>query len=239
MPIVPQVWARLKFCYHKLTGFIHSTSWRDLGLLTAIVIVGLILTWFTHKLAPELATLKYWITQLIQGQGPWDMLEYLLATAVLMCIFVPRQALSFVGGVLFGGLLGGFLATLGCTLGCGLAMGAARYGARNYFERKYTTKLAAINAFLLTSPVIMSFNLRLIPTGNNLLFCFLGGLTQIPAKKFILGSGLGYLPQNLIFSFLGSGLSLMIYWQIGLAAAGLGLATLLSYFIYKKYSRQL
>ena len=52
---------------------------------------------------------------------------YVCSVAVLICLAVPRQLLSFAGGYAFGPLFGAVFATLGVTLGCVLAFGMSRY----------------------------------------------------------------------------------------------------------------
>lgn len=106
---------------------------------------------------------------------------------VLICLAVPRQLLSFAGGYAFGPLFGAVFATLGVTLGCVLAFGMARYCGRSFVERRYGGKAAAFNRYAVQRPFILAILIRLFPSGNNLVFSLLAGVSRIPAWPFFLG----------------------------------------------------
>ena len=109
-------------------------------------------------------------------------------------------------------------ATLGVTLGCVLAFGMARYCGRSFVERRYGGKAAAFNRYAVQRPFILAILIRLFPSGNNLVFSLLAGVSRIPAWPFFLGSCLGYIPQNLLFAMIGSGMRVDEGWRIGLTA---------------------
>lgn len=106
-------------------------------------------------------------------------------------------------------------ATLGVTLGCVLAFGMARYCGRSFVERRYGGKAAAFNRYAVQRPFILAILIRLFPSGNNLVFSLLAGVSGIPAWPFFLGSCLGYIPQNLLFAMIGSGMRVDEGWRIG------------------------
>ena len=93
---------------------------------------------------------------------------YVCSVAVLICLAVPRQLLSFAGGDAFGPLFGAVFATLGVTLGCVLAFGMSRYCGRSFVERRYGGKAAAFNRYAVQRPFILAILIRLFPSGNNL-----------------------------------------------------------------------
>jgi uncharacterized membrane protein YdjX (TVP38/TMEM64 family) len=50
--------------------------------------------------------------------------------------------------------------------------------------------------------------LRLLPVGSNLATNLAAGVSGVRALPFIAGSGLGFIPQTVIFALLGSGIHL-------------------------------
>ena len=156
--------------------------------------------------------------------------------AALICVAVPRQLLSFAGGYAFGPLCGSVLATLGVTLGCVLAFGTARYCGRSFVERRYGDKAAAFNRCAVQRPFILAVLIRLFPSGNNLVFSLLAGVSRIPAWPFFLGSCLGYIPQNLLFAMIGSGVRVDAGWRTGLSALLFAVSCALGWWLYRRYA---
>jgi uncharacterized membrane protein YdjX (TVP38/TMEM64 family) len=50
--------------------------------------------------------------------------------------------------------------------------------------------------------------LRLLPLGSNFLANIIAGASQVSTKAFIGGSFIGFIPQMIIFSLAGSGMSI-------------------------------
>lgn len=173
-----------------------------MGLITFVLMLCLPNIW--HD-AQSIATIAQ---MYIQPLGTSGYLVYTALAAVGMCVFIPRQALSFIAGTLFGAFTGSLLAIAACVLGCSMATALGRCVGRACLEKHAPKPLAYLDAILQTKPVTAAITLRLLPTGNNLLFSYLGGVSKAPAGAFILGSGLGYIPQNVLFSLLGAGLML-------------------------------
>ena len=162
------------------------------------------------------------------------MAVYALLTAGLSCLAVPRQILSFAGGFALGAVWGAVFATVGTTLGCALAFLFSRTLGRKRVERRFGPKLARWNRALSRSPFLTGLVLRLLPTGNNLVFSLLAGVSRIAALPFITGSCLGYLPQNIVFSLLGSGISVDPHMRFALSAVLFVFAALLTTLLYKR-----
>jgi uncharacterized membrane protein YdjX (TVP38/TMEM64 family) len=79
----------------------------------------------------------------------------------------------------------------------------------------------------------MSMAIRCLPVGNNALINIAAGVTSIPAPAFIAGSAVGYLPQTVIFSLLGSGVRVDPGARLSLAVLLFLLASCLGYRIYR------
>ena len=53
---------------------------------------------------------------------------------------------------------------------------------------------------------------------------------------FFLGSCLGYIPQNLLFAMIGSGMRVDEGWRIGLSALLFAASCALGWWLYKRYA---
>ena len=207
-------------------------AWRGVIALAVLLIgAGLALRW----LAPQAETVTRWI-DVYMPSGYMGGFLYVCSVSVLICLAVPRQLLSFAGGYAFGPLFGAVFATLGVTLGCVLAFGMARYCGRSFVERRYGDKAAAFHRYAVQRPFILAILTRLFPSGNNLVFSLLAGVSRIPAWPFFLGSCLGYIPQNLLFAMIGSGMRVEEGWRIGLSALLFGASCTLGWWLYKRYA---
>lgn len=206
--------------------------WRGVIALAVLLVgAGLALRW----LAPQAETVTRWIDLYMPGGYVGGFL-YVCSVAGLICLAVPRQLLSFTGGYAFGPLCGAALATLGVTLGCVLAFGMARYCGRSFVERRYGDKAAVFNRYVVQRPFILAILIRLFPSGNNLVFSLLAGVSRIPAWPFFLGSCLGYIPQNLLFAMIGGGMRVDEGWRIGLSVFLFAASCALGWWLYKRYA---
>ena len=136
------------------------------------------------------------------------LLTFLAITAFGSAIGIPRQALAFLGGYAFGGVYGLAWTSLGLVLGCACGFFYSRMLGRGIIQRRLGERIRSIDAFLCSNPFLMAVMIRFFPIGNNALANLAAGVTSIPALPFILGSGVGYLPQTIVFVLLGSGVQL-------------------------------
>lgn len=185
-------------------------------------------------LDPDADSLTRFVDDHIRSRGLWGCLLYVLLAGGLTCFGVPRQLISFVGGYAFGMLFGAIWGTLGTTLGCALSFFYARYVARGAVERRFSAQVARINEAIGTAPFAMTVGIRLLPVGNNLITCLLGGVSRIPAAPFLAGSCLGYIPQNLIFALLGSGIRVDPLWRTIVSAGLFVVSSLLGWQLYRR-----
>ncbi|SBW09923.1 putative Membrane protein [uncultured delta proteobacterium] len=154
----------------------------------------------------------------IRDKGVRGIALYIGIAAVGSALGVPRQALSFAGGYAFGAFFGLLYGTLGTTLGCAGGFFLARQFGRPFIPARFTKRMEALDAFIAAAPFSMTLTVRLMPFGNNALTNVLGGISSIPPLGFIAGSCIGYIPQNFIFSLLGSGMRVDPFWRVLIAA---------------------
>jgi uncharacterized membrane protein YdjX (TVP38/TMEM64 family) len=143
--------------------------------------------------------------------------------------------IGFVGGYAFGMIGGTIWATAGAVLGCTLSFLYARFVGRRSLERRFGRQAARINELARTAPFAAIVCIRLMPVGNNLLTCLLGGVSRIPVGPFIAGSCLGYIPQQCIFALLGSGIRVDPLWRAALSAVLFIASSLIGWRIYRRF----
>lgn len=210
------------------------------GLAMLAVFGGLILLARSLGLEEHL-TDRQWILAQVQGNGLPGVLFFVGVTGLATSLGVPRQLTAFLGGYAFGWLWGTLLATLGTALGCAMDFTVARTLGRDFVLARFGKRAAKLDAFLRTGPFRTSLAIRLLPVGHNLLTSIAAGVTSIPARFFILGSAVGYIPQNLVFAIFGAGLgsestlgrALSICASVTLLAA----SAWLSMSVYRAYKR--
>ncbi|MCB1460737.1 MAG: VTT domain-containing protein [Nitratireductor sp.] len=174
------------------------------------------------------------------GNAGW--LHGKVAFAILGGLFTaiggPRQAVSFFAAWFFG-LADGFVVALAAS-SLGLLAG---YGASHLFRN-------AANSFIrgrvdvavrvwARHPFSLSLILRLLPVGSNLLANLAAGAASIPLVWFFAGSVIGYIPQTLVFSLMGSGVNVGSQQQVGLSIALFVVSIVLGLWVYARYRKNL
>jgi len=211
------------------------------GLAMLAVFGGLILLARSLGLEDHL-TDRQWILGQVQGHGATGVLFFLAITGLSTGLGVPRQLTAFLGGYAFGWFWGTLLATLGTALGCALDFTVARTLGRDFVLARFGKRAAKLDAFLRTGPFRTSLAIRLLPVGHNLLTSMAAGVTSIPARYFILGSAVGYVPQNLVFAIFGNGVgaesTLGRALSIGVSVALLAASAWLGLSVYRAYKRE-
>ncbi|MBU1229109.1 MAG: VTT domain-containing protein [Proteobacteria bacterium] len=185
---------------------------------------------------------RQWLLGQVQGHGAAGVLFFLGVTALSTALGVPRQLTALLGGYAFGWFWGTLLATLGTALGCATDFTVARYLGRDFVLARFARRAAKLDAFLRTGPFRTSLAIRLLPVGHNLLTSVAAGVTSIPALPFILGSAVGYMPQNLVFAIFGGGVGAESgpgrMLSIGVSVALLAASAWLGVSVYRAYKRQ-
>ncbi len=149
-----------------------------------------------------------WLDERIRSQGRVGWLLFVLLAATMTAVAGPRQLVSFAGGYLYSAPLGITLAIAGALLGCMVDFFLARFFMHSWVKRRMGKQMRRINSYLERAPFLMTIIIRLLPVGNNTATSLAAGLSSISALPFLAGSAIGYLPQTIIFTLLGSGLQM-------------------------------
>jgi uncharacterized membrane protein YdjX (TVP38/TMEM64 family) len=98
-------------------------------------------------------------------------------------------------------------------------------------------RIQRVDRFLREHTFTMALLLRLLPLGSNWMINIAAGVSSVKRWPFFLGSALGYVPQMLIFSLLGSGTRVDQFWQVAIAMALFVLAAVLGVVLYRNAAR--
>ncbi len=203
------------------------TKWLIAISAFIVVYISLSLSLFTHPSVQE------WLLSF----SPNSIANTLLIVFILTCLStvgVPRQVIAFTCGFFYEVVLGTVLATTIVTLAALVTYLISRRFFRSRIYVSYPTQLTKVNDFLSSQTFSKAVIIRLLPVGSNFLTNILAGVANIPAKPFILGSCVGFIPQMLIFSLAGSGVKLMATEQITISIVLFVIALLLSWQLYRK-----
>jgi uncharacterized membrane protein YdjX (TVP38/TMEM64 family) len=174
-----------------------------------------------------------WADMHLRSQGGAGILLFTALVAAVSPLGFPRQALAALGGYAFGAFPGSVWCSIGLTGGCACGFFYSRLLARASLRRRLSGRIRVLDALVSRRPFLMSLAIRCLPVGNNALTNIVAGVTAIPARAFIAGSALGYLPQTVIFSLLGSGIRIDPAERLSLAALLFVLASFLGYRLYR------
>ncbi len=129
---------------------------------------------------------------------------YVLATAASLPI---ATALTLLAGALFGVLEGTLIVSFASSLGALLAFLAARTVFRDAAERRFGSRLRAINRGLAREGGVYLFGLRMVPVIPFFAVNLAMGLTSMAAGTFYWVSQVGMLPVTLIYVNAGTRLA--------------------------------
>lgn len=154
-----------------------------------------------------------------------------LATAVGL----PRQLLAFVSGFSYGVLAGLLLSLMASIVGCAITFFVSRYFLRRWVQQRYPKTVTWLDAFIKDDPIVKILILRLQPFGTNLLTNLSAGVANIRGCTFLVSSLIGYIPQMLVFSLMGSGVRVGSSIQLLVSLGLLGLSVLLGIWLLRRH----
>lgn len=176
-----------------------------------------------------------WIDTEVRGQGWHGDLIFLAVGALTTALGFPRQVVAFLGGYAFGFIAGTSLATLAALLGCVLAFFYARWLGRSLIQSRFPGRIRKVDAFLHEHPFSMAVVIRLLPVGSNAVTNLLAGVSSVRGLPFFAGSGVGYLPQTLVFALAGSGVNFDPALRLTLAGVLFVVSSLIGVWLYRRH----
>jgi uncharacterized membrane protein YdjX (TVP38/TMEM64 family) len=178
-----------------------------------------------------------WVDAEIRGRGLSGEVLYLAIGALLTAIGFPRQAVCFLGGYAFGFEFGTALALAASLGGCVLAFLYARLLGRSFVLSRFPDRIRRVDAFLHANPLSMTLLVRLLPVGSNVVTNLAAGVSGVRAMPFFAGSLLGYVPQTVIFTLLGSGIHFDPALRIAASVALFVVSGMLGVYLFRRYRK--
>jgi uncharacterized membrane protein YdjX (TVP38/TMEM64 family) len=200
------------------------------GLLVMVILV--LITWLLKDVLDQ-----GWIDTQIRDKGAAGVLLFVLVCCLLGSVGLSRQVIAFLGGYAFGFSQGVMLSMVAVVAACITTFYVSRTLLRAYLEKRFSARIQQIDAFLHENTFTMALLVRLLPLGSNWMINIAAGVSSVRKYPFFLGSALGYIPQMLIFSLLGSGTRVDQFWQVAIAMALFVLAATLGVVLYRKVAR--
>jgi uncharacterized membrane protein YdjX (TVP38/TMEM64 family) len=176
-----------------------------------------------------------WIDTEVRGQGWHGDLIFLAVGALTTALGFPRQVVAFLGGYAFGFIAGTGLAAVAAVLGCVLAFFYARWLGRSLIQNRFPGRIRKVDAFLHEHPFSMAVVIRLLPVGSNVVTNLLAGVSSVRGLPFFAGSGVGYLPQTLVFALAGSGVNFNPALRLTLAGVLFVVSSLIGVWLYRRH----
>ena len=165
-------------------------------------------------------------------------IAYLVLAGVFTALGGPRQAVSFFAAYFFGLTEGFLVALVGSAIGCLVAYLFAR-AFHDTAIRLIHGRVDMARRIWARDTFWLTFILRLLPVGSNLLANLAAGASAIPLAAFLSGSLAGYVPQTLVFALMGTGVNVGSTTQIAVSLALFVASTLLGVWIYARYRKRL
>lgn len=184
------------------------------GKLSKIIIAGfiaaIIYAFYAYDLGQYL-TLEYLKSQK-QAFSDFYMANRLLTPAIYMAIYIIVTALSLpgaavmslAGGALFGFWTGTIIVSFASSIGATFAFLVSRFLLRDYVQKKFGDKLAAINRGVEKDGSFYLFTLRLVPIFPFFVINLVMGLTPIKTIPFYAVSQLGMLAGTFVYINAGT-----------------------------------
>ena len=164
--------------------------------------------------------------QALTSPAQLGMGGFLLVATAAGAVGVPRQVVAYAAGLGFGLWLGCLLALLAEVAACMVDFYWARIVARQWAATRIRGRLARLDGALARRPFGLTLTLRLLPVGSNIALNLVAGVSGIATLPFLAASALGYVPQTVVFTLLGTGVGVGQNTQIIVAVALFVLATL-------------
>jgi uncharacterized membrane protein YdjX (TVP38/TMEM64 family) len=199
---------------------------RGLLVIVALVVVGYLLKDVLDQ---------QWVDARIRDRGAAGELLFVLVCSLLGSIGLSRQVVAFLGGYAFGFVYGFTLAMLAVVVACIISFTISRFLLRSFLLQHFSERIRQVDGFLHENTFTMALLIRLLPLGSNWMVNIAAGVSGVRSVPFFLGSALGYVPQMLIFSLVGSGARLDRFWQVAIAMAMFVIAAFLGIYLYRKY----
>ncbi len=209
------------------------TLLRTLALSALLVAVGVLLATTRFGAAFD----AQWVDAQVRGRGIAGELLFTAVGTLGMAVGLPRQLFAFLGGYAFGFVYGGLLGLVATMLGSILPFYFARCFGRGFATTRLAHRVQALDRFLRDHPFSLTLLIRLLPVGNNLVTNLAAGIARVNAGPYFAASALGFVPQNAVFTLIGSGIGLSPDAHVRIGVVLLVASGALGLWLYRRHCR--
>lgn len=139
--------------------------------------------------------------------GGWGALEFVAGCALAISLGVPRLALAFLGGALYGWIAGSLLAQFGTFFGCWGTFVVGRHLGRDWVQARVARRFPrakSLLAFISRHGFLSNVLLRLTPVGNAFTTNMLFAVSSVSLGSFLMATFVGTFPETVIAALIGS-----------------------------------
>ena len=175
----------------------------------------------------------------IQARGLPGLLAVMGAGTVYTALGGPRQLLAFVLGFALSPVYGTVISTAVTVLGATLCFFVARVLLQRSLADRFGPRMERFDRLFQQRTMTKILVVRLLPVGSNLATNVIAGCSHIRFLPFLMGSGLGYLPQMLVFALAGAGIGNADHYQFALSVLLFIVASLLGGYLLQQHRNRL
>lgn len=146
---------------------------------------------------------------------------------------MPRMFISIFAGGIFGLWFGVIIMEITCLTGALIMFFYARWTRKTFLSKMWKKQIPVMDEYMQKHGFLTTLLLRQIPLPGVVLNILMG-LSCVKISLFILASAIGFLPQNIIFTLMGSGLKENFLSRTLISSSGLIAFSILLYFLYHK-----
>lgn len=179
-----------------------SKELRRLLILLGVAAAAFVLLYFTP--VGEITRDIHKLRAFLKGDDFWAETAYVGLVIGLVALGAPRLIFYVLGGLAFGFLHGLVLAQIGSLIGSYITFCAVRSGGRGWLKERFGSHRLVGKAFHVRSSIKAVVLIRQLPLSSVMINSGLA-LSQVSARVFLIGSFIGYLPQGVIATLIGSG----------------------------------
>jgi uncharacterized membrane protein YdjX (TVP38/TMEM64 family) len=134
--------------------------------------------------------------------------SFIVVYIVQTALSLPGAALmSLAAGAVFGAVPGTAYSVVGATIGATVAFLVTRYLLHDLVQQRFGGRLEGINSELERRGLNYLLFLRLVPLFPFFLINLAAGLTRLPFRTFLIGTGIGIIPGGFVFCNAGASLA--------------------------------
>jgi uncharacterized membrane protein YdjX (TVP38/TMEM64 family) len=176
-------------------------SYKRIGLITFFAAICILLIHLS-PLKDYLAEIQE-LQAVVADEGYFAIFIFAGVTIVATFLGVPKLMFYTLAGLLFGFIRGLFVAQLSALLGAYGPFMFSRWVAGEWLLSRLD-KYEQLKKRLQHPTILDVFLCRQLPIWGAMVSILLG-TTKVSHSRFLLGSCIGFLPQGVIFTLLGSG----------------------------------